>query len=145
MFLFFPLALSSILIQINTSFFLKHSLLLVSMTSHLLPQGLVLRVFSGSFPSISPITFNTIYMSITSTLLSLAPFSPLNSSLSRHHLGCTLLMFIRHVLNFIICLLIPLLGSPCSSISKESTCNAGDPGLIPGSERSCGERNGNPL
>ena len=28
---------------------------------------------------------------------------------------------------------------------KESACNAGDPGLIPGSERSSGERNGNPL
>ena len=28
---------------------------------------------------------------------------------------------------------------------KESTCNAGDPGLIPGSGRSPGEGNGNPL
>ena len=31
---------------------------------------------------------------------------------------------------------------PCSSISKESTCNAGDPGLILGFERSPGEVNG---
>ena len=31
------------------------------------------------------------------------------------------------------------------SDSKESACNAGDPGLIPGSERSPGEGNGNPL
>ena len=30
-------------------------------------------------------------------------------------------------------------------MSKESTCNAGDPGLIPGSERSPEEGNGNPL
>ena len=28
---------------------------------------------------------------------------------------------------------------------KESACNAGDPGLIPGSERSSGEGNGNTL
>ena len=34
---------------------------------------------------------------------------------------------------------------PYSSVDKESTCNAGDPGLIPGSERSPGEENGNPL
>ena len=33
----------------------------------------------------------------------------------------------------------------CSSDGKESACNAGDPGLIPGSGRSPGEGNGNPL
>ena len=33
----------------------------------------------------------------------------------------------------------------CSSDGKESTCNAGDPGLIPVSGRSPGEGNGNPL
>ena len=32
-----------------------------------------------------------------------------------------------------------------SSDDKESTCNAGDPGLIPGSGRSSGEGQGNPL
>ena len=32
-----------------------------------------------------------------------------------------------------------------SLVGKESTCNAGDPGLIPGSERSPGEGSGNPL
>ena len=32
-----------------------------------------------------------------------------------------------------------------SSVSKESACNAGDPGSIPGSRRSPGEGNGNPL
>ena len=31
------------------------------------------------------------------------------------------------------------------SDGKASTCNAGDPGSIPGLERSPGERNGNPL
>ena len=31
------------------------------------------------------------------------------------------------------------------SDGKESTCNAGDPGSIPGLGRSCGEGNGNPL
>ena len=37
------------------------------------------------------------------------------------------------------------MGFPDSSVSKVSACNAGDPGLIPGSERSPGEGNGNPL
>ena len=37
------------------------------------------------------------------------------------------------------------LGFPGGSYGKESTCNAGDPGLIPGLGRSPGEGNGNPL
>ena len=37
------------------------------------------------------------------------------------------------------------IGFPCSSVGKESACNAGDLGLIPGSGRSSGEGNGNPL
>ena len=36
-------------------------------------------------------------------------------------------------------------GFPCSSDGKESACNAGDLGSIPGSGRSPGEENGNPL
>ena len=36
-------------------------------------------------------------------------------------------------------------GFPGGSGGKESACNAGDPGLIPGSGRSPGEGNGNPL
>ena len=32
-----------------------------------------------------------------------------------------------------------------NSVGKESACNAGDPGLIPGSGRSPGEGNGYPL
>ena len=35
--------------------------------------------------------------------------------------------------------------SPGGSDGKESTCNAGDPSLIPGLGRSPGEGNGNPL
>ena len=34
---------------------------------------------------------------------------------------------------------------PCSLVSKRSACNAEDQGLIPGSGRSPGEGNGNPL
>ena len=34
---------------------------------------------------------------------------------------------------------------PYSSVGKESACNAGDLGLIPGLERFLGEGNGNPL
>ena len=37
------------------------------------------------------------------------------------------------------------LGFPDSSVGKESTCNAEDPGLIPGSGRSAGEGIGYPL
>ena len=37
------------------------------------------------------------------------------------------------------------MGFPGGSDSKESACNIGDPGSIPGSERSPGEENGNLL
>ena len=37
------------------------------------------------------------------------------------------------------------MGFPDSSFGKEFTCNAGDPGFIPGSGRSPGERIGYPL
>ena len=37
------------------------------------------------------------------------------------------------------------MGFPHSSVSKESTCNAGDPGSIPRLGRSPGEENGNAL
>ena len=36
-------------------------------------------------------------------------------------------------------------GFPCGPAGKESGCNVGDPGSIPGSERSPGEGNGYPL
>ena len=39
----------------------------------------------------------------------------------------------------------PILVFPGGSHGQESTCNAGDLGLIPGSGRSPGEGNGNPL
>ena len=37
------------------------------------------------------------------------------------------------------------LDFPHSSVNKESACNTGDPGSIPGSGRSPGEGNGNAL
>ena len=37
------------------------------------------------------------------------------------------------------------MGFPCSSDSKESACNAGDPSSISGLRRFPGEGNGNPL
>jgi len=37
------------------------------------------------------------------------------------------------------------MGFPYSSVGKEFTCNAGDPGSIPGSGRSAGEGIGYPL
>ena len=65
--------------------------------------------------------------------------------------GCHDLSFLGWVLRHLFfplspssgCSLVPL--HPCSSNGKESTCNTGDPGLIPGSERSSGEGNGNPF
>ena len=41
--------------------------------------------------------------------------------------------------------LIPFQGFPHNSVGKESTCNSRGPGSIPGSRRSPGEGNGNPL
>ena len=41
--------------------------------------------------------------------------------------------------------LIPGQGFPDSSVGKESTCNAGDPGSIPGSGRTIGEGIGHPF
>ena len=38
-----------------------------------------------------------------------------------------------------------LSDSPSGPVSKESTCNGGDPSLIPGSGRSLGEANGYPF
>ena len=37
------------------------------------------------------------------------------------------------------------MGFPGGSAGKESICNAGDPGSIPGSGKSPGDGNGNPL
>ena len=37
------------------------------------------------------------------------------------------------------------MGFPDRSVGKESACNAGDPGSVPGLGRSPGEGNGNPL
>ena len=37
------------------------------------------------------------------------------------------------------------MGFPDSSVGKEATCNAGDPGSIPGSEKSPGEGIGHQL
>ena len=48
-----------------------------------------------------------------------------------------------YVLN--ICVSPKFMGFPDSSIGKESACNAGDPGSIPGSGRSPGEGLGYPL
>ena len=45
----------------------------------------------------------------------------------------------------IYCTLCFYLGFPDSSVGKESACNPGDPGSIPGSGRSAGEVIGDPL
>ena len=45
----------------------------------------------------------------------------------------------------VVAMLLSVRGFPDSSVGKESTCNAGDPGLIPGLGRSPGEGIGYPL
>ena len=45
----------------------------------------------------------------------------------------------------VIKMILTFMGFPGSSVGKESTCNAGDPSLIPGSGRSTGEVIGYPL
>ena len=47
--------------------------------------------------------------------------------------------------NFILYILSPFKGFPSDSVVKNLPANAGDTGLIPGSGRSPGEGNGNPL
>ena len=48
--------------------------------------------------------------------------------------------------HFIFCVLrIPFKGFPGGSDGKASACNAGDLGSVPGTGRSPGEGNGNPL
>ena len=53
----------------------------------------------------------------------------------------------QHAIPVCMCLCIksPDRGLPPRLSVKESACNAGDSGLIPGSERAPGERNGNLL
>ena len=58
----------------------------------------------------------------------------------------TYLLDIRYVIDdHLFNILSTLLGFPESSVGKESVCNAGDTGLIPGSGRSTGEGIGYPL
>ena len=49
-----------------------------------------------------------------------------------------------HIIIIIIIVII-IMEFPGNSVSKESACNVGDPGLIPGLGRSSGGGNGNPL
>ena len=51
----------------------------------------------------------------------------------------------RSTLCICIAPMLPCEGFPCSSVGKEPTCNAGNPGLTPGFGRSPGEGNGSPL
>ena len=51
----------------------------------------------------------------------------------------------QHLISLKLCCLLPCLGFPAGSEVKASACNAEDLGSIPGSGRSPGEGNGNPL
>ena len=50
-----------------------------------------------------------------------------------------------HIINYYIWVLLRKFAFPSGPVSKESACNSGDSGSIPGSGRSPGEGNGNPL
>ena len=54
-------------------------------------------------------------------------------------------MYIQYIINIFFIVKICLLGASWGLRSKEWDCNAGDEGSIPGSGRSPGERNGDPL
>ena len=56
---------------------------------------------------------------------------------------CTVYYFPMHIFSYFAILITS--GFPGGSEGKASACNAGDPGSIPGSGRSLGEGNGNPL
>ena len=63
-------------------------------------------------------------------------------------LDCLVFMDIWYVLSiecFLLAYILYKIGFPSGSDGKESACNAGDPGLIPGLGRSPGGGNGNPL
>ena len=66
----------------------------------------------------------------------LTPCSTLDSSLYMIHDTCSTCSSLH---------LRSTLGVPSGSFGQESTCNTGDPGSVPGSGRSPGERNGNPF
>ena len=49
-----------------------------------------------------------------------------------------------YIISYSVCIYL-IQGFPCSSVGKDSACNAGDPGSIPGLGRFLGEGNDNPL
>ena len=70
-------------------------------------------------------------------------FVDLEALLLRAYMSMSLLVLIP--LSLFKALMSFLQGFPGGSDGKESACNSGDPGLIPGLGRSTGEGNGNPL
>ena len=65
--------------------------------------------------------------------------------LSHLYTGKTIALTIWTFVSKVMSLFFFFLASPSGSDSKESACNAGDPGLIHGWGRSPGEGNGRPL
>ena len=80
------------------------------------------KVTGRSWKEIAATDSPNYLFAVVFSLLALSPFSPLFFNVW---------IFSNHF--------------PDSSVDKESSCNAGDPSLIPGSGRSTGERIGYPL
>ena len=78
---------------------------------------------------------------LSSLLLCLLTLPP--SLLTSFHSFLFCLCQVESAFLFHQCMFLP--GFLCGSDGKESTYNSGDPGSIPGSGRSAGEENGNPL
>ena len=119
-------------------------LILFSLPPHLRPE-----VLAGSLPRVSG--------SPSSSLLSPQPGEPLKHSAgppaitrrvsypSNTALSSSRSYPLRQVPSLLVLSVLLFPSFPGGSDGKESTCNARDPGSVPGSGRSPGERNGNPL
>ena len=83
----------------------------------------------SAHPETSPASFFSISLGLTSVLIYIS------------------ILCLHHGTEGLLSVLLPavFLESIVCSQTRKSTCNAGDPGSIPGSRRSPGEGNGNPL
>ena len=103
--------------------------------------------------SLALLGYTDVYVTACNRLLDLLPSASalnLHSTRTQSSIWLAVLFFNRKFKTVYLSFGFPvsfphIRGFPGSSDSKESACNAGDPGLIPGSGSSPGEGNSNPL